>query len=103
MKQKITHSIDDNSATCLICNTKHFKGKPIIPHPNCTCGNLNFDITPYYVRVLINWYYVLVESEDNWEKEILNQITINKKPTYIKEFTEDEKEVAWILPLKDID
>lgn len=98
---KETFKSDENGATCLICKTSHSIGKTIYPNPKCNCGNLIFDITPYYVRILINWNYVLVENKDNWEVEILNQIKLNGKPTHVKNNINNDERFS--LAMQNVD
>lgn len=53
MEILITNEGTENDGTCLICDTKHTKGFPIYPMPQCSFGNIIFDINSYYVRMLI--------------------------------------------------
>jgi len=70
-----TFTGDETKATCLICDTTYYNGKPIHPQPSCDCGNIPyFDITPVYVRYAINFPIVTVSRIDDWQIEIREQI-----------------------------
>ena len=66
----ITTEVTENDGACLICETKHTKGFPIFPLPQCSCSNVIFDINSSYVRMLIKWPYVKVHSKNNWKKRV---------------------------------
>lgn len=78
---------DDKKVTCLICNTSHTIGKRVFPLPKCKCGNISFfDITESYIRYCFNWYKVFVTSKENWQLEILKQISENDKPSRVIDY-----------------
>ncbi len=100
MKTITTIFSDNNSTTCLICNTTYKKGKPIIPFPKCECGNISFfDITEHYVRFAFNWWQVKVRSKKTWREEILNQILKNGKPDFVVDFKDEEERLDFDLYL----
>lgn len=39
---------------CPHCKTLFKKGKPILPFPVCKCGATTADITPHYMRLLVD-------------------------------------------------
>lgn len=92
MERIQTFHSDNNGATCLICSTTYHTGTPIWPQPSCECGNIEFfDITPQYVRIGITWFYIKHPTLKNWNKEILEQIKTEGKPTYTERYTESEE------------
>ena len=75
-----TTYVDDENSTCLICKTTYHKGKARWVK-GCSCGNIIFfDITPGYVRIGIQYPIVFVSSVDDWEIDILKQISEHGQP-----------------------
>lgn len=80
-----------NHLGCSICGTTYYNGPCIVPFPSCKCGNIIFfDITTAYVRGGINWPFIKVEDENNWQEIVLKEIKEFGKPKNLTE-NPDEK------------
>lgn len=77
---------------CLICNTKYENGPRIISMPFCKCGNLQFDITPNYVRILIKNCFLKHSTGEDWQEEVLHEIEAIGTPKNALEFSDLSKE-----------
>lgn len=100
MKIIKTISCTNKRASCLICNTTYRCGKSIIPLPSCKCGNIPFfDVTEHHVRFAINWEFVKVDSKNNWQKQVLNQIEQCGKPKAVIKFKDEEEKIDYSLSL----
>lgn len=97
MKTIETTSGSKDHAGCLICGTTYHVGRHIHPQPKCKCGNIIFfDITPYYVRIGVDWPFIKVEDENNWKEIVLKELEQFGRPKYLTE-NPDEKDDMDVL------